>query len=303
MIFLDVQQHREVERFENLRLDEIITPVNPDILEEYLKMTNYDEEESTFLVSGFRNGFDIGYEGPQERQDFSANILFKKGIGSKEDMWEKIMTEVKNKRVSGPFEQPQTHNFIQSRLGLVPKSNDRTRLIFHLSFDFKVLKSVNACTPKNKCSVKYEDLDRAVNLTLGFGMSPVFYGKTDLSNAFRILPLNLMSRRWTWMACEDPETGETVFFQENCLPFGSSISCSHFQRFSRALKHILESFLVNSDVKLVVYLDDFLYISPEREVCNEAINIFVQICNKLGIKIMEEKTEFASTEVVFWAYS
>ena len=51
----------------------------------------------------------------------------------------------------GLFETIPFENFIQSPIGLVPKAgSDQTRLIFHLSYDFKSegFKSVNAHTPK-----------------------------------------------------------------------------------------------------------------------------------------------------------
>ena len=73
------------------------------------------------------------------------------------------MKEVKAKRFAGPFNNIPFENYIQSHIGLVPKSSNRTRLIFHLSYDFKGdNKSVNACTPKDQCSVHYNDLDTAI---------------------------------------------------------------------------------------------------------------------------------------------
>ena len=126
-----------VQRFENLDIRSIVTPVNPDLLEELLIASNYDRDETKFLVEGFRNGFDIGYEGPGDRQDMSNNIPLK--IGSKTTLWNKMMNEVKLKRFSGSFEEIPFRNYVQSPVGLVPKSGNsgKTRLIFHLSFDFK----------------------------------------------------------------------------------------------------------------------------------------------------------------------
>ena len=80
------------------------------------------------------------------------------------------MKEVKLKRVAGPFHNaPPFDNFIQSPIGLVPKAGgDQTRLIFHLSYDFKQedLKSINFYSPREICSVKYKDLDHAVQTYL-----------------------------------------------------------------------------------------------------------------------------------------
>ena len=38
-------------------------PVDADKLEELLKFTKYDEDETKFLVNSFKTGFDIGYRG------------------------------------------------------------------------------------------------------------------------------------------------------------------------------------------------------------------------------------------------
>ena len=79
------------------------------------------------------------------------------------------MKEVKLGQVAGPFKEIPFENFIQSPIGLIPQSgSDQTRLIFHLSYDFKRdnLKSVNHYTPKEKCSVRYRDLDFAVETYL-----------------------------------------------------------------------------------------------------------------------------------------
>ena len=58
----------------------------------------------------------------------------------------------------------------------MPKDNGKkTRLIFYLSYDFdEEMRSVNHFTPKEKCTVKYQDLDYAVQTCLDISM-----GKAD----------------------------------------------------------------------------------------------------------------------------
>ena len=150
------------EFFENLDLDSIVTPVKIDGLVQLLRQFDYNEDEISFLEEGFTNRFDIGYEGPSNRQSRADNIPL--NIGSEEELWNKIMKEVKLKRVAGPFPSIPYENFIQSPVGLVPKDNGKkTRLIFHLSYDFKDgNKSLNHHMSKEKCTVKYHDLDYTV---------------------------------------------------------------------------------------------------------------------------------------------
>ena len=88
-------------------------------------------------------------------------------------LWNKVIKEVKLKRVAGPYnlEELPFDNFIQSPIGLVLKAgSDQTRLLFHLSYDFtkdgQNLKSVNHYIPKGKCSVSYHDVNYAVRAYL-----------------------------------------------------------------------------------------------------------------------------------------
>ena len=156
------------EFYENLDLDHICTPVKWQVFENFLKEANYDAKETTFLVQGFKEGFDLGYQGPTNRQSRAHNLPFH--IGNRVQLWNKLMKEVKLKRVTGPFDEIPFDNYIQSPIGLVPKAGgDQTRLIFYLYYDFGEsvsCKSVNSLTPKVLCSVKYNDLDHAVRTYL-----------------------------------------------------------------------------------------------------------------------------------------
>ena len=274
-----------------------------------LREANYDEGETKFLVNGFRESFDIGYRGPETRRSTSKNIPFT--VGNKYILWEKIMAEVKEKRFAGPFSEVPFENFIQSPIGLVPKKGkNKTRLIFHLSYNFvqedsTILPSVNACTLKEWCSVKYNDLDTAVKQCILMskkaefvnGVPIIYLGKTDLSNAFRVLTLKRGSICLLVLKAEDPRDGIVKYFIDLWLPFGASISCSHYQRFSNRLKAILQH---RSKHKAITnYLDDFLFITIFKHLCDELINCFIDICNTLGVPIAMEKMEWGDTLVIF----
>ena len=283
----------QVLRFQNFDLENIVTPLDVSKFTGLLREANYDPAEIRFLEDGFTNGFDIGYEGPELRQSSADNIPLT--IGSKTKLWNKLMKEVELGHVAGPFERVPFPNFIQSPIGLVPKAgSDQTRLIFHLSYDNKQdgMESVNHFTPKEKCSVKYRDLDFAVrsyltaceqgdqiqqkkfeyNQTLVQDKwrnqfehhkrkkTVVWAGKSDLKSTFRILGLSRNSWRWMIMKAQDPETGIWMYFVDKCLPFGASISCSHFQRFSNVLCHLTE-YKSNTKGLTTNYLDDFLFVA------------------------------------------
>ena len=148
------------------------------------------------------------------------------------------MTEVKDKRYAGPFKKVPFKHFIQSPVGLVPKDKGKkTRLIFHLSYP-KTGQSVNSCIPEELCSVTYPDFMDAMNMCMEAGKG-CFCAKSDMSMAFRNVPMN--SRSWCYLILKatHPRTGKTYYFVDKCLPFVASISCAIFQAFSDSIAYLV----------------------------------------------------------------
>ena len=160
----------DISQFSNFVLDDTVTLINVRVHGNLLEEMGYDGRKTRELIKGFTGGFDIGYGGPKVRKDTSANIPIT--VGSDLDMWNKVMKEVEAACYAGPFEAiPYTESYMQSPIGLVPKAGGQTRLIFHLSYDFGTdledeRKSLNFHTPSELCSVKYRDLDYAVQTCL-----------------------------------------------------------------------------------------------------------------------------------------
>ena len=316
---LDLEQPDYCENFD---LVNIHTPILVDELIRLLNQYGYDKKKTAFLEEGFRHGFDIGYEGPEVRQSTSANIPLT--VGNKVDLWNKLIKEVCHARVAGPFEQIPYQNYMQSPIGLVPKAQDQTRLIFHLSYPFDKgdgLGSLNEHTPKEKCKVKYRDLDYTIHAYLKLaGIAPaneegmtktekrspiwkrgnktVIVGKTDIKSAFRLIPLLRRCWKWLIMKVQDPTSGEWCFFIDKCLPFGASISCALFQEFSDAFCFLIEC-KTNSISSVTNYLDDFLFLALTLSHCNYLISIFMQLCEQIGVPLALEKTEWGMEIIVF----
>ena len=240
-------QQEKIDRFSNQDLVNIESPIKVDVLEELLNKFGYDAAKTQYLVNGFRNGFDIGYRGPLDRKDTVNNIPIRDGVGSKIEMWNKVIKEVHLKRYAGPLDIIPFETYMQSPIGLVPKAGDQTRLIFHLSYDFgKEEKqcSLNYFTPKELCSVRYSDLDHTIanclKIQKRMKTGVIFLAKTDIRSTFHLVPLRPDQYRWLLLKAEDPEhPGKYCYFADKCLPFGASISCAIFQEFSNALKHIM----------------------------------------------------------------
>ena len=209
------------------------------VLEQLLTKTQYDTDKTQYLVRGFTNGFELEFEGDRLVKHNSPNLRFQ--IGDKFELWEKAMKAVTAGCYAGPFEEIPYEWYIQSPIGLVPKDKGKkTRLIFHLSYprggDHI---SVNEGIPHESCTVKYPDFDQAVKLCLKAGKN-CMVGKSDMSMAFRHMPLS--PREWPLLIlmAYHQETGQVFYFVDKCLSFGSAISCKIFQTFSDAVAHVVE---------------------------------------------------------------
>ena len=278
-------------------MENIITPVKVEQLEKLLKETNYDKAKSKYLLDGFRDGFDLGYRGKSEVQLTAPNLKFT--IGNKTELWNKVMKEVQAKRYAGPFQEIPFKNYIQSPIGLVPKDGGKkTRLIFHLSFPRGKGTSVNENTPPEMTKVKYKDFDNAIRICLQEGSEEhvIYLAKSDLSNAFRNLPINKNYWCYLIMKAENPDDQKTYFFVDKCLPFGASISCAVFQAFSDALAHIVQ---VKTGKENVNYLDDFLFLAMLQFLCNLQIDKFLQVCHEISFPVSVDKTVYACTSITF----
>ena len=63
--------------------------------------------------------------------------------------------------------------------------------------------------------MRYNDIDVAVKLSLKLnylGIKSIFSSKTDLENAFKILPLKPKCSRWLVMKGYEPQTGKVFCF-------------------------------------------------------------------------------------------
>ena len=166
------------------------------------------------------------------------------------------MAEVHVSRVARPFLNIPYDSYIQSPIGLVPKDEKKTRLIFHLSYDFNkkgqmdpAMRSFNFNIAEEFSTVKYWDLDYAIRTCvrlckklndINVYHDSLHLGKTDLKSTFRLLPGLPSQRRFLIMKARHPHTGIVYCFVDKCLPFGAHASCYLFQEFSNALQHIIE---------------------------------------------------------------
>ena len=265
-------------------------------LHRLLVITKYNEKKTSFLIKGFQEGFDLGYRSDEKVQLKSNNLKF--FVGDKKDMWQKIMAEVKEKRYAGPYQDiPKQFkdDFIQSPIGLVPKDGNKTRLIFHLSHPRGTGLSVNENTDKQRTKVEYQDFDEAIRLCIKAGIGACL-GKSDLSAAFRQLPIHKSFWRYLIMKAQSPLDNKFYYFVDKCLPFGASISCALFQEFSDALSHIVQYYTKKENIN---YLDDFLFAAKLKEYCDWQLKIFLQVCSRINLPVSVNKTVWGKRIITF----
>ena len=203
----------DTDYFKNYNWEEIKTLICLEEFAQLLRDSEYPEDKARYLIEGFSQGFSTGYRDPENRTDTAPNLPLN-NLGTKTDLWNKVMKEVKAERYAGPYKKQDLpfQNYIQLPIGLVPKAGNQTRLIFHLSCDFEDgNESVSAHTLHELCTVKYKDLDHAIDTCIRLinksGRNTkcvLFFSKADLKSAFRVIPVLLIHRRWLLLMAQDP---------------------------------------------------------------------------------------------------
>ena len=284
--------------FENLDLQNIYTPVDSGRLRSILTKVGYEQSKIEYLCDGFLNRFSLGYEGPENIQIVAPNLKFCQ-VGNETELWNKVMSEVKQKRYAGPYLKIPFKHYIQSPIGLVPKDNGKkTRLIFHLSYPKNGTMSVNANTLKHKCTVKYPEFYQAIRRCLEEGHFCKCV-KSDMSSAFRHFPMSKRFWKFLVMKAKCPLDCLWYYFVDKCMPFGSSISCAHFQAFSDAIAFVQTK---RTGKKPVNYLDNFWFLHLLKTLCDHQVRVFLQICESIKFPVALEKTFWSSTTITFLGF-
>ena len=227
-------------------------------------------------VFGFTQGFPVHVQG--ERKSRTATNLMS-ALNNPEAVDAKLQKELEAHRLAGPFQSPPLSAFWISPLGLIPKKvQGKFRLIHHLSFPTGL--SVNDGISS----------DHTILLIKSAGPG-CFLAKTDVKNAFRIIPIHpddydLLGMQW-----------RVLFYYDRCMPMGCSSSCLTFEMFSTAVEWIARNKL-KIDYILHI-LDDYLLVTPTEQLCQKQLDLFLSLCSYLGIPIAPEKTCGPSTTKSF----
>jgi hypothetical protein len=156
------------------------TPVKVDCLIIFLE--GYDNLLTEFLAHGFSEGFPLHYQ--DGYKSFIAKNLVS-ALSNPLAVYAKILKELSACCLAGPFDKPPFQDFWVSALGVVPKKvPDEFRLIHHLSYPHG--STVNNGIHHEHSTVSYSTIDNAIKLIKQLGPGCL---KTDIKNAFRLLPI------------------------------------------------------------------------------------------------------------------
>ena len=262
------------------------SPINLSALRKELEIYPY-RMLAQELFDGFSNGFPLYYFGP--RHSMQARNL-KSALMNPDVVSDKLNKEVQAGRMGGPFTEPPFKNFRVSPVGLVEKKEkNEYRLIHHLSFPKYF--SVNDFIPLEYSSVQYMHFDEAICMLHDLGKHALL-AKTDIQSAFRLLPIS-------------PNDFEQLgikhkgkYYFDKCLPFGASVSCSTFEKFSSFLEWSIKERSGSDNVKH--YLDDFLFGGKAgTSHCNNLLSQFFQLCQELKVPLALNKTILPTTVITF----
>ena len=239
-----------------------------------------------YLLSGFKQGFRIGYEG----LDFP---FITKNLSSARDNPEQvtaaIIKELERGHTAGPFTHPPFENFRCSPLGAVPKKDGTHCLIIDLSSPSGL--SINDFISKEDYSVTFSKFGDVVSMVKSLGKSALM-AKLDIKHAFRLCPVSpidwhLLGTHW-----------EGFYFIELRLPFGLHSSVFIFNSFADALEWIMRN---KYYLKVLShYLDDFFIAGPaDSPQCRSNLIIIQQVFDKLGVPLAPDKLEGPTTVLTY----
>ena len=123
-----------------------------------------------------------------------------------------------------------------------------------------------------------------------------FCAKSDMSMAFRNIPMDKKSWCFLILKAKHPITGITYYFVDKCLPFGASISCAIFQAFSDSVAYLVKH---RTNKPLVNYLDDYFFAALRKTWCDSQVQVFLDVCERICFPVSLEKTFWGTQLLTF----
>ncbi len=233
----------------------LVTPLRPLELEREL-VNHPDKDFVSQLIHNLQHGCRIGYTGPEFTH--IAHHL-PSALAQPTVIDEALQKECRAGRMAGPYPHPPCTNLRCSGLGVVPKKDGGSRIIYHLSAPHGY--SVNDFINPLDFSLSYCSIDEAIAMVNQLGPGALM-GKIDLKSAFRLCPVR--KQDWHYLGIH----WKGAYYIDKCLPFGLRSAPFLFNLLASAIEWIA---VHNYGIKrLIHYLDDFFTAGPpQSEVCHD----------------------------------
>ena len=114
--------------------------------------------------------------------------------------------------------------------------------------------------------------------------------------AFRNIPMEKQAWKFLILKAQHPVNKKWYYFVDKCMPFGSSISCKHFQDFSDAVAFLVK-FRTHKDT--VNYLDDYMFAALLKIWCDWQLQQFLDVCSEINFPVSLEKTVWGTRWMTF----
>ena len=236
------------------------------------------------MIQGFTFGFRVGFDGEL------SSIVHKNHKSANDNasaIEEYLKEEIKLNRIKGPFDHLKKP-FHCAPMGVVPKSEPgKFRIIHDLSYPKG--QSINDNISQEYTAVTYQSVYDAINMLQSLGQGS-FMAKTDVSKAFRIIPLHEDDHKLFCMNWRDK------FYIDQVMQMGCASSCQIFQAFASAIQWIAQQKL---EIPNVNYLDDFMLGSVSKAIGTIELEKFLDMCADIGIPMAERKTFYPDTTMTF----
>ncbi|KAG1936323.1 proline and serine-rich protein 1-like [Pimephales promelas] len=265
------------------------TPVNISRLA--IELAHHPDTHFThYLLSGLEHGFKPGVECPLSQNIVCNNL--QSALAEPDIVDNLIKKEVESGFMIGPFDNPPFEVFRISPIGVATrKFSGKKRLIIDLSAPHdSPFPSINSLIPLDEFSLKYHDVDQAIDMIKTAGRG-AWLAKIDITSAFKVMPIHpdswhLFGVRW-----------QGKFYFSVRLTFGCKSSPKIFDMLSEAVCWILSN---NYAIPHLIHLlDDFLIISPPDAIPAAHFLTVQNVFSELGIPIAQEKTMGPTTSIEF----
>lgn len=269
-----------------------------------LRESHFNEEEITFLFQGFQRGFDLGLTSNPPPRYSARNLpsaFITNGVNGAANIYDHIVVEAAKRRLLGPFRRSPAgfkywRDTVVSPLGQVPKADGKLRRIFHLSYGY----GPNACIPQVNKTTVYPSFLEVAHAILKVGLDTVAFALFDIRDAYRLIPIAPDQWKFLVFNWECPtEPGVNEYFVDICLCFGISSGPQLYNRFGRAVQHILEHLL-----KIIIkrMLDDHLLLGTSVAGVDASLSKALAILEWLGIEVNVPKTIRGTRAIKFLGY-